>query len=121
MSYLLYCIFREPLPAELEISPGVDGQRVFMVGYQGLGAALSQLAGHDLPHANADLRVYRTVVESISRHLTVIPLRYGCQVESPWEAVGLLRKNHDAYDALLHELEGLGEMGRVWPMIPVHD
>jgi hypothetical protein len=121
MSYLLYCIFREPLLDELKVSTGVGGQRVFMVGYQGLGAALSQLAGPDLPHANADLLVYRTVVESFSRHVTVIPLRYGCQVESPWEAVGLLRKNHDAYDALLHELEGLADMGKVWPMIAVHD
>jgi len=118
MSYLLYCIFREPLPAELEISPGVDGQRVFMVGYQGLGAALSQLAGPGLPRANSEIFVYGTVVESFCRHQAVIPLRYGCRVESPWEAVGLLRKNHDTYDALLHELEGLAETGRVGHMIP---
>jgi hypothetical protein len=121
MSYLLYCIFREPLLDELKVSTGVGGQRVFVVGYQGLGAALSQLAGPDLPHANTELLVYRTVVKSSYRHLTVTPLRYGCQVESPWEAVGFLRKNHDAYDALLHELEGLAEMGRVWPMIPAPD
>jgi len=121
MSYLVYCIFRGPLPGGLEISTGVEGQRVFMVGYQGLGAALSQLAGPELPRANSEILAYGTVVESFYRHLTVIPLRYGCKVKSPWEAVGLLRKNHNAFDALLHRLEGWAEMGRAWRMTPVPD
>ena len=43
--------------------------------------------------------------------MTVIPMRYGSRVECPYEAIGLLRKNQDAYGALLHELEGLAEMG----------
>ena len=111
MSYLLYCIFRGPLPADLETTHGVGGQRVFTVNYEGLGAVLSELAEPDSPRDTSELLVYETVVESFYRHLTVIPMRYGCRVESPWEAVGLLRKNHDAYGALLHELEGLGEMG----------
>jgi hypothetical protein len=38
-------------------------------------------------------------------------MQYGSRVECPYEAIGLLRKNQDAYDALLHELEGLAEMG----------
>ena len=111
MSYLVYCIFRGPLPADLETPTGVGGQRVFTVNHQGLDAVLSKLAEPDSPRDTSELLVYETVVESFYRHLTVIPMRYGCRVESPWEAVSLLRKNHDAYGALLHELEDLGEMG----------
>jgi hypothetical protein len=55
--------------------------------------------------------VYEAVVESFYRHLTVIPMRYGCRVGGPYEAVILLRENHDAYAALLREFEGLAEMG----------
>jgi len=76
-----------------------------------LGAVLSKLAEPESPRDTSELLVYGTVVESFYRHLTVIPMRYGCLVESPREAMGLLRKNHDAYGALLHQLEGLGEMG----------
>jgi hypothetical protein len=84
---------------------------VFTVNREGLGAVLSKLAEPDSPRDASELLVYETVVESFYRHLTVIPMRYGCRVESRREAIGLLRKNHDAYGALLHELEGLGEMG----------
>jgi len=105
VSYLVYCIFRGPLPADLETPTGVGGQRVFTVNHQGLDAVLSKLAEPDSPRDTSELLVYETVVESFYRHLTVIPMRYGCRVESPREAIGLLRKNHDAYGALLHELE----------------
>jgi len=111
VSYLLYCIFRGPLPPDLEIPAGVGGQRVITADDNGFGAALSKLAEPDPPPDTSKLLVYETVVESFYRHLTVIPMRYGCRVECAWEAVGLLRKNHEAYGALLHELEGLGEMG----------
>ena len=111
MSYLLYCIFREPLPADLETTIGVGGQRVFTVNHEGLGAVLSELAEPESPRDASELLVYEAVVEFFYHHLTVIPMRYGCRVESPREAIGLLRKNHDAYGALLQELEGLGEMG----------
>ena len=111
MSYLLYCIFRGRLPAALEIPDGVGGQRVFTANYNGFGAALSKLAEPDSPPDISKLLVYETVVESFYRHLTVIPMRYGCRVGCPYEAIVLLRENHAAYGALLHELEGLAEMG----------
>jgi hypothetical protein len=111
VSYLLYCIFRAPLPAALEIPEGVGGYRVFSANYNGLSAALSQLAEPDSPPDAAKLLGYEAVVESFYRHLTVIPMRYGCRVGCPHEAAILLRENQDAYDALLRELEGLAEMG----------
>ena len=111
MSYLLYCIFRGRLPAALEIPDGVGGHRVFTANYNGFGAALSKLAEPDSPPDISKHLVYETVVESFYRHLTVIPMRYGCRVECPYEAIVLLRENHAAYGALLHQLEGLAEIG----------
>jgi len=111
VSYLLYCIFRGPLPAAFEIPDGVRGCRVFTANYHGLGAALSELAEPDLPPDTSILLACEKVVESFYRHLTVIPMRYACRVGDPYDAVILLRDNHDAYSALLHELEGLAEVG----------
>jgi len=111
VSYLVYCVFRGPLPAALEIPDGVAGYRVFTANYHGLGAALSKLAEPGAPSAASDLPAYERVVESFYRYLTVIPARYGCRVECPYDAVMMLRDNHQAYCALLRELEGLAEVG----------
>ncbi len=111
MSYLIYCIVRGPLPASLEIPDGVGGHRVFTSNYNGLGVALSKLSGPDPPSDRAKRLAYESVVESFYRHLTVVPLRYGCRVECPYDAVVLLRENEDAYRALLHELDGYAEVG----------
>lgn len=111
MSYQLYCIFRQPLPTALEIPDGVGGHRVFTAHYNGLGAALSKLPEPDRAPDDSKLLAYEKVVESFHRHLTVIPMRCGCRVECPYDAVILLRENHDAYRALLRELEGLAKIG----------
>ena len=111
MSYLIYCIVRGPLPAALEIPDGVGGHRVFTSNYNGLGAALSKLPEPVPPFDMANRLAYERVVESLYRHLTVVPLRYGCRVESPYDAVVLLRENEDAYRALLRELDGYAEVG----------
>ena len=99
------------MPAGLEAPAGVGGQRVFTVMHEDLGAALSKPAEPDSLLDASEILAYGAVVESFYCQLTVIPMRYGCRVESPQEAIGLLRENHDAYSALLRELEGLGEMG----------
>ena len=110
MNYLVYCIFRGPLPAALEIPDGVAGYRVFTANYNGLGAALSKLGEPHAPSSTSDLLSYERVVESFYRYLTVIPVRFGCRVECPYDAVVMLRENHRAYSALLRELEGLAEV-----------
>jgi transcriptional regulator with XRE-family HTH domain len=111
MSYLLYCIFRDPLPPTFQIPDGATGDRVFTANYNGLGVALSKLAWLDAPLDASKLLAHERVVESFYRHLTVIPFRCGSWVRDPYDAVVLLRDNHKAYSTLLRELEGLAEMG----------
>lgn len=111
MSYMVYCVFRGPLPAALEIPNGVGGYRIFTSNYGGLGAALSKLTDTAPPADAASHQAYERVVESFYRHLTVIPMRYGCRVECPYDAVFMLRENQDAYRALLRELDGFAEVG----------
>jgi len=111
VSYLVYCVFRKPLAGEVEFPDGVAGHRVFTANYNGLSAALSKLGEPELPADISSLRAYEAVVESFYRRLTVIPLRYGCRVGCPYDAIILLKENYDDYDALLRQLEGLAEMG----------
>jgi len=111
VSYLLYCVFREPLPPTFEIPDGATGERVFTASYNGLGVALSKLTWPDAPLDTSNLLAHQRVVESFYRHLTVIPFGCGCWVRDPYDAVVLLRDNHKAYSTLLRELEGRAEVG----------
>lgn len=111
MSYLLYCIFRSPERQRLGIPPGVGGRPVFVVAQNGLSAGLSELAESDLIPDISRVLAYEKVVEAFYRHLTVIPMRYGCQLEDASEAACLLDRHRTEYETLLHGLDGLGEMG----------
>lgn len=111
MSYLLYCVFRSSVQQRLEIPLGVGGRPVSVVAQNGLSAGLSELAESGLVPDISGILAYEKVVEAFFRHLTVIPMRYGCQLEDASEAGGLLERHRDEYGTLLDQLEGLGEMG----------
>jgi len=111
VSYLLYCIFRQPLPEVLKIPDDAFAGRVFTANYDDLGAALSEYARPHAPPDPSRLLAYEKVVDSFYSHSTVIPMRYGFRVGDPYDAVILLRDNQDACRAVLRQLEGLAEMG----------
>jgi hypothetical protein len=111
LSYLLYCIFRSPAQPSPGIPAGVGGKPVFVLAQNGLSAGLSELAEPDLLPDISQILAYEAVVEHLYRDLTVIPVRYGCQLAEASEALGLLERHRDEYGALLDEIEGLGEMG----------
>jgi len=111
MSYLLYCIFRSPAQPRPGIPPGVGGKPVFVLAQNGLSAGFSELAESDLVPDISQILAYEAVVEHLYRDLTVIPMRYGCQLEDASAARGLLERHRDEYGTLLDELEGLTEMG----------
>ena len=111
MSYLLYCIFRGPAQPSPGMPPGVGGKPVFVLSQNGLSAGLSELAESDLVPDISQILAYEAVIEHFHHALTVIPVRYGCQLEDESTALRLLERHRDEYAALLAELEGLTEMG----------
>ena len=111
MSYLLYCVFRSPAQPRPGIPPGVGGKPVFVLSQNGLSAGLSEPAESDRVPDISQILAYEAVVEHLYRDLTVIPVRYGCQLEGASEALGLLERHRAEYGVLLDELEGLAEMG----------
>lgn len=111
MSYLLYCILGPPPQPSLALPPGVGGKPVFVLAQKGLSAALSELSEPDLVPDILQALDYERVVEAFYHSMTVIPMRYGCQVTAPSEAACLLEKRRDEYETLLRELAGVEEMG----------
>ena len=84
---------------------------MFLLAQNGLSAGLSELAEPDLPPGVSQILAYEAVVEHLYRDLTVIPVRYRCQLPETSEALALLERHRDEYGALLDELEDKAEMG----------
>ena len=122
MSFLLYCIMRDP-PVECGEMAGMYGQPVSFVVGEGLCAAVSRVeqeTGHEetMPPVS-ELLVYARVVEELCNTQTVIPMRYGCFLEGLPEIRHSLHGKAKKYAALLVELDGCIEMG-IRFFLPVH-
>ena len=111
MKYLLHGIMRQDLagwPPEL-------GMRVLMA--HGLAAAASEVEDIGSPPSVSRLLACERVVEAIHARQAVIPLRYGCVMESESAVIRLLEDHRQEYEALLTRLLGMSEIAiRVlWP------
>ena len=111
MKVLLYCICQE----------GGDltslGLAIRLVTNQGLMAVVSKVDEPTTAPSLSSLLAYERVVHAIHARQTVIPLRYGCLMESEEQIVQLLEDHRREYEALLLRLRGMSEMGirLLWP------
>ena len=105
MKHLLYCIVERGLDEPL------SGTGLYHLAAHGLAAVVSQVEEtHSAPSVSS-LLAYERVVEAIHARQTVIPLRYGCLMESESAIIHLLEDHRREYEALLSRLRGMTEMG----------
>jgi hypothetical protein len=111
MSYLVYCILgaerREPLR---RLRPLGYPRASIMVRTRELGAVASETSTADLAHDVARLLAYSKVVDCYNRDRTVIPMRYGCVLETLPDISRLLEDHQREYLDLLAQLDGHAEM-----------
>lgn len=110
MNYLLYCILPTPVRPWPRKLSGLAGRPVFLLGENGLSAAVSGVESCSAPEVSGLLR-YQEVIARIGRRCAVIPLRYGSVCANPFQVTALLRKRSKHYRALLNRLAGMAEMG----------
>jgi len=107
MKCLLHCVFRETG----EGLPESCGGEVFVVTGHGLAGAASPAGEGDTVPSVSRLVAYQRVIEAFHARRTVIPMRYGCLLESEPAILRLLEEHRQEYEALLAQLEGMAEMG----------
>ena len=105
MKYLLYCICQQ----DVDEPPQEQGIRV--VTGHGLAVVVSRVDEPIAAPSVSALLAYESLVERIHALQDVIPLRYGCRMESEEQIVRLLEDHHQEYEALLVQLRGMTEMG----------
>ncbi len=110
MSYLLYCMFKSDGVKFTRELTGPAGEPVFVVGCEGLSAALSRaIASEERPRMGV-LLAYANVIESFNRQRAVVPMRYGQWFDATSEVRAILGRHAARYRALLEWLDGCVEM-----------
>jgi Gas vesicle synthesis protein GvpL/GvpF len=111
MSYLVYCIVgaerREPHRGLRFL--GYPRASIMVRAYE-LGAVASEMSSTDLAPEVARLLAYSKVVEWYNRDRTVIPMRYGCILDTLPDISRLLEDHQREYLQLLAQLDGHAEM-----------
>jgi hypothetical protein len=107
MKCLLHCVFREAG----EGLPEGCGGGVFVVSGHGLAGAASPAGERDAAPTLSRLVAYQQVIEAFHASRAVIPMRYGCLLESEPAILRLLEEHRQEYETLLTQLEGMVEMG----------
>ena len=105
MKYLLNCICQQDV-VELPQDPGIR-----IVAGHGLAAVVSQVEESTRGPSISSLLAFEKVVEAIAARQTVVPMRYGCLMESEQQVVQLLEDHRQEYEALLIRLRDMTEMG----------
>lgn len=105
MKYLLYCIFQKDLA-----EPAPDPE-LCVVAAHGLAAVVSRVEETSSAPSVSILLAYESVVEAIHARQAVIPMRYGCVMESESAIIRLLEDHRQEYEALLARFRGMTEMG----------
>jgi hypothetical protein len=108
---VLNCICRQDV-VELPQDLGIH-----VVTGHGLAAIVSQVEESTRGPDISSLLAFERVVEAIAARHTVVPMRYGCLMESEEQVVQLLKDHRQEYEALLIRLRGMTEMGirLLWP------
>jgi hypothetical protein len=105
MKLLLYCIVQQNLDEPLQ-EPGMC-----VVAAHGLAAVVSRVEETSSAPSVSSVLAFEKVVETIHARQAVIPLRYGCLMESESAIIRLLEDHRQEYEALLGRLRGMTEMG----------
>lgn len=105
MNYLLYGIVRRDLAGH------VPRRGIRLLTAHGLAAAVSAVEEMSSAPSVGSLLAYERVVEAIHARQAVIPLRYGCVMESESAVIRLLENHRPEYETLLARLRGMAEMG----------
>lgn len=108
--FLVYCIFESRKKIISTIPVGVDGLPVQIMEHSGLGAVVSHVADNQKPEI-AQIIAYEKVVETFFQQQAVLPVRYGCLLETESQGIEFLEKHQKEYYTLLREVEGCVEMG----------
>ncbi len=112
----LYGIVEGTLPAAIDVR-GLDGtSRVRVVASGAIGAVVSAHATpfdvHDLPRETllTNLVAYQRVVERVMQRQSVLPVKFGTQLESADEARDLVSQNRTTLGGAFARMRGMTEL-----------
>ena len=111
MKCLVYCILRCGQPLDGGLPIGIDGEPVRLAADEGLAAAFSLVAEREAAPSVERATAFAHVVDAFHNAGTVLPLRYGCLLDTPGQVAQFLHDRRAEFLAALSRLDGCVEMG----------
>lgn len=110
MTQFVYGICREMDFLRTARPNGLDGRPVTSIAADGLAAVCSAAPAEETPSVSS-LLAYARVIEQLYQNCTILPLRWGCMLDSPAEVAKLLVRRRREFEECLRRVEGCVEMG----------
>jgi len=117
----LYCIIEGKEGRNFgPIGIGGRGDRVSTVGFSDLSAVISSTPMTHYVINRENMTAHETVIETVMREHTVLPVRFCTIAASPDDVRTLLRRRYSEFKGLLRDMENKIEMGlkAVWKDMP---
>jgi len=112
MKHLVYCVLRSDVTAPAEKLPaGVCAEEVAIAACNGLAAAYSVVPETCAAPDASQVMAYAEVIKAFHDVQAVLPMRYGCLLDSEAQIVEFLYGQARQFKASLDELDGCAEMG----------
>ena len=111
MKLLVYGIVRSESHVWNSLLTGVEGEDVSFVSTADLAAGFSIHADVCKTPTMAMVMDYARVVESLHEVCAVVPMRYGCFLDSEAQVLEVLEKRGPEFGATLDKLDGCVEVG----------
>ncbi len=90
---------------------GINGEPVSLAAGEGLAAAFSLVSEREAAPSVERATAFARVVDAFHNAGTVLPLRYGCLLDTPGQVAQLLQDRRAEFLAALSRLDGCLEMG----------
>jgi hypothetical protein len=116
MEKLLYSIISskrktEKLPVLLAEMKGIAGSDLYGAPFEGITAIVSNINSADLIADKSTAIEFSGVIENLSKHFTLLPVRFGTMMGSSEAIIKMLERNHAGIQENLLKVENKYEYG----------
>jgi hypothetical protein len=113
MIYSLLSLKKQPdkLHALLAETKGMAGADLFALSFDNIAAIVSDIGMTGLIAGKSTALEYAAVIETLSQHFTLLPMRFGSVMESNEAIIHMLEKNHPDIEQNLLKVENKYEFG----------
>jgi hypothetical protein len=90
---------------------GTTGAELSAISFDEISAVVSEIKKADLIADKANAIIFAGVIENLSQHFALLPMRFGSMMDSPGEIQKMIEKNYPEFQNNIQKVENKSEFG----------